>query len=36
MKIDEILNAEPGQILPTDVEERIRTMTEMAMAAQMM
>jgi len=36
MKIDEILSVEPGQILPTDVEVRIRTMTERAMAAQMM
>jgi trimethylamine--corrinoid protein Co-methyltransferase len=36
MKIDEILSAEPGQILSTDVEVRIRTMTERAMAAQMM
>jgi trimethylamine--corrinoid protein Co-methyltransferase len=36
MKIDEILSVEPGQILPTDVEVSIRTMTESAIAAQMM
>jgi trimethylamine--corrinoid protein Co-methyltransferase len=33
-KIDEILSAEPQHILPPDVEERIRTITERAMAAQ--
>jgi trimethylamine--corrinoid protein Co-methyltransferase len=34
VKIDEILGAEPQHILPPDVEERIRTITERAMAAQ--
>jgi trimethylamine--corrinoid protein Co-methyltransferase len=33
-KIDEILSAEPRHILPPDVEKRIRTITERAVAAQ--
>jgi trimethylamine--corrinoid protein Co-methyltransferase len=33
-KIDEILSAEPRDILPTDVERRIKTITERAIAAQ--
>jgi hypothetical protein len=34
VKIDEILSEEPRHILPPDVEMRIRTITERAMAAQ--
>ena len=33
-KIDEILSAEPRHMLPPDVEKRIRTITESAVAAQ--
>jgi len=33
-KIDEILGAEPGHILPADVENRIRAIAERAVAAQ--
>jgi hypothetical protein len=34
-RIDEILSAEPPQILPPDVERRIRTITEKSVAAQL-
>jgi trimethylamine:corrinoid methyltransferase-like protein len=33
-KIDEILSAEPRSILPPDVEQRIKAITEKALAAQ--
>jgi hypothetical protein len=34
VKIDEILRTDPRHILPIDVERRIKTITEKAVAAQ--